>query len=201
MTISGNNALRIFDIGLINATISDLTIANGNAGNFGGGGISNNGTLTISNCTISGNSTGAGGGISSGGPLIITNSTFSGNMATGNGSNGGAIFNVRALTITNSTISGNFASNGNGGGLYTSTLDPTTVTITNSTISGNSAFRGGGVYNNGGTVNTKNTIIALNTANFTTFSPDVSGTLTSQGYNLIGNNSNANITPANQTGD
>jgi hypothetical protein len=51
---------------------------------------------------------------------------------------------------------------------------------------------GGGVRNLG-TLTAKNTIIALNSSGT---APDFSGTLTSQGFNLIGNNTGATITPA-----
>jgi hypothetical protein len=50
----------------------------------------------------------------------------------------------------------------------------------------------------GGEVNVLNSIIAKNTAST---DPDFSGALTSQRYYLIGNNSGATVTPANQTGD
>ena len=76
------------------------------------------------------------------------------------------------------------------------------MTIINSTISGNSGGTlansyGGGIYvqNSGGStvVTVRNTIIAMNTS---PYGPDVYGALTSQGFNLIGNNTNATITPA-----
>jgi len=48
----------------------------------GPGGITNDGILTITNSTISGNtSTGGPGGIYNDGILTITNSTISGNLA------------------------------------------------------------------------------------------------------------------------
>ena len=43
------------------ASISNLTIANGNAPGDGGG-IGNGGTLTVTNSTLSGNSAGGDGG-------------------------------------------------------------------------------------------------------------------------------------------
>src|SRR5205823_9536411 len=48
-----------------------------------------------------------------------------------------------------------------------------------------------------GTVNARNTIIAKNTSPFS--APDFGGTLASQGYNLIGDNSGTTVTP--MTGD
>src|SRR6476646_8407455 len=63
-----------------------------------------------------------------------------------------------------------------------------------STIAGNSASsgNGGGIALDGGSLNSRNTIIALNTA---PAGPDVNGTLTSQGFNFIGNSSGATIAP------
>ncbi len=58
-----------------------------------------------------------------------------------------------------------------------------------------STGNGGGIHNDA-TVTAKNTIIATNTADV---GPDFDGTLTSQGWNLIGNNKDATIVP--MTGD
>jgi hypothetical protein len=117
--------------------------------------------------------TGDGGGIyNQSGTLNVTRSTFSGNSATGGsgvGSNtvggggvGGAISNGGALTVTNSTLSGNSAT----GGIFGS---------------------GGGISASAGSV--KSSIIANNTAR--TANPDVFGSFTSQGFNLIGKNDGA----------
>ena len=61
LTISGNNAVRVFNIGSlspgINVTLTGLTIASGI-----GGGIYNNSTLTITNSTLAGNSANNSGG-------------------------------------------------------------------------------------------------------------------------------------------
>ena len=66
-----------FAVGSGSSTIRGLEITN-----FGGGGISNYGTLTIEDSTISGNSTTAsGGGIYNAGTVNVTNSTLSGNSA------------------------------------------------------------------------------------------------------------------------
>jgi hypothetical protein len=67
------------------AGLSGLTIANGNAG-----GIFNEGTLTVSGCTLSGNNiAGDGGAIFSAGTLTVNNSTLSGNAASAAGVFGG----------------------------------------------------------------------------------------------------------------
>src|SRR6266567_2399170 len=116
LTLSGNNSVRVFNIGSagqnISVTISGLTIAKGNASDVGGGIVNKSvGILTITGCAISNNTAGSGGGIykSNGGTVTITNSTISGNTASNGG--GGGIYNINGtVTITNSTISGNTAS-------------------------------------------------------------------------------------------
>ena len=59
LAISGNHATEVFDVASgATASIANLTIENGKA-NYGGG-IYNNGTLTLSNSTLSGNSASTG---------------------------------------------------------------------------------------------------------------------------------------------
>jgi predicted outer membrane repeat protein len=81
----------------------------------GGGGIwLQDGSATLTNVTISSNtSDNDGGGIRSQAPATLTNVTVSGNTAT---DSGGGIFNVDPLTITNGAIVSNTASYG--GGIY-----------------------------------------------------------------------------------
>jgi predicted outer membrane repeat protein len=194
-------------VSIINSAIS------GNRATYGGGiHVTGPGfyafqgsALTITNSTISGNSvTSLGGGISSDGTLTIINSTISANMATADASGGGGgIFSDGTLTIVNSTISGNSASLGGGvkNGPISFALYSAALTITNTTISGNSAGGGGGgiytTYPSGTVRKFRNTIVASNTS---ANGPDVNGELTSDGFNLIGNNSGATISPA-QTSD
>jgi VCBS repeat-containing protein/predicted outer membrane repeat protein len=148
MTISGNNAVRVFNVvagGALN--LSGVTVANGNAaGLTDGGGIFNfGGTVTVSNSAFSGNSARYGGAIdTTQGTLTVTNSTFSNNTARIADGGGISIFEGTA-TVTNSTFSSNTASEGSGGGI---SLFIGTLTVTGSTFSGNSAGReGGGIYN------------------------------------------------------
>ena len=200
LTIQRNSRaiFRIFEIGTDVVAISGLTLANGSAPDAFSGGIFNDGTLTLTDCAITGNTggstsgnNGAGGGIYNNNVLTLNNCTVSGNSG---GWMGGGVYNENGATATNtsSTISGNFASNGGGIASF-----GTAVTITSSTIAGNSAQdasgKGGGILNLGSTINVMNTIVAKNTA---ANGPDVSGALTSKGYNLVGNNSGANIVPA-----
>jgi hypothetical protein len=207
LTISGNNASRVFEI-FPGATIglSGMTITGGNVvGGNGGGGILNNGTLTLRNTTVTQNQTTnrAGGGINSFGALTIIDSTISGNTATDDG--GGVLFDntSAAFTVVNSTISGNtvLSTNGQGGGIWSRAA---VASITNSTITNNSTGgdgRASGLYRRAGSVTLRNTIVAGNQSNFTR--PDVvadAGTgIASSGYNLIGNPGSLAI--FSQTGD
>src|SRR5450759_2255420 len=117
VTISGNNAVRVMQVGAgASLTLNNLTIANGIAA--GGGGIFNNGTATITNSTFSGNSAAGsfGAGIyTNSGTLTITNSTISGNSATGGF--GAGVYNTGGGTVTlRNTILANNTSGGNCGG-------------------------------------------------------------------------------------
>jgi CSLREA domain-containing protein len=152
------NNFRIFEINpTFTVTISGMTISNGNLapapkvpGSPGasgdsatGGGILNNGTLTLQDVIVSGNHITAGKG---------GDGAMSGD-AGGNGgdANGGGIFNAGTLTLTNSTVSGNTATGGAGG-------DSTAGTAG----SGGSA-RGGGVYSITGALTITNSTISSNT--------------------------------------
>ncbi len=150
VTVSGNNAVEVFNVGSgVTATLSSLTVSGGSATN--GGGIDNLGTLMLSdnvinNCYASND----GGGIDNTGTMTVTNSTISSNNSTAfsTGSRGGGIENTGTLTLTNSTIAGNSANGGDGGG---GIANSGTFSITDCTFSGNSAFGGGGggIYNTG----------------------------------------------------
>ena len=145
-------------------TISGLTITGGIG--TGGGIWNDNATLTVNDCTISGNSAGVGiFNFGKPGPatMTINNSTISGNSGDIGGgiSNNGNTGGSATLTVTNSTISGNSAILG--GGIYNSggAGGSVTLTVTNSTISGNSAdISGGGIFNDGGTLNLNSSIVA-----------------------------------------
>ena len=147
-----------------------------------GGGINNDGSITVNESTFDHDYTfDTGGGYSAGGPATFTNCTFSNDTAT---SGGGAVNNNNQinplLTIIGCTFF-NDSTSGSGGAI----INFATLTLTNCTISGNSAASsGGGLFNDGGTVTLGNTIVAGNTA--TTSGPDVFGTFASQGNNLIG---------------
>ena len=87
------------------------------AGTVGGGLYSFGGTPTLTDCTISGNTSQNGGGLgTSDGFMTITDSTIAANSATGLG--GGLFFGRYAyVSVHASTITGNSAST-SGGGIY-----------------------------------------------------------------------------------
>jgi hypothetical protein len=197
LTISGNKASRVFQVDKgVTASISGLTITGGElvGSDVGGGILNDGGTVTLTDCTVSGNySGGYGGGLHNdvGGAATLTDCTLSDNSSL---SFGGGLSNGGTATLTDCTLSGNFAS-GSGGGLDNSG----TATLTNCTVTGNSASGSGGGLDNGGTVSLTNTIVAGNTQSdiFDNQLGTVSGA-----YNLIGteNTEVLSNTDGNQVG-
>ena len=144
---------------MVNFETGTLTLTNstvsGNTSNFGGGGIWSRNTLTLTNSTVNDNTAGtSGGGIFNYGSLTITNSTVSGNTAA---TDGGGIANlgVGTLDVTNGTVSGNTAATDSGG---IANLGVGTLDVTNSTVSGNTASRGGGIINDSALTITNGTV-------------------------------------------
>ncbi len=151
VTISGNNAVRVFTVEPgVTLNLIQLTIANGRAVGKTGGGVYNSagGTLTVSNCTFAGNAAtylppfgGSGGGIDNRGTLVVSNSAFSGNNAEAG--SGGGIFNLGALTVSNSSFSSNRARD-EGGAIC---VGSSAASVSNSTFTGNIAHQGGAIGN------------------------------------------------------
>jgi hypothetical protein len=204
---------RVFEINGAGAgptvNILGLTASGGKAtGNApagqGGAILQVNGTLTIRDSLISGNAADAdGGGIFGGGTLNVRRSTISANTA---GRHGGGIEAQGNTSVANSTVVNNSAQQ-EGGGIGTSAAADINVNVESSTISGNTAANGGGFYLKGtpNKYNFKSTILSGNTASVNGNDAENSGTLTSQGYNVIGfiqSNPGAAFTtqPTDQTG-
>ncbi len=195
LTVSGNNASRVFDVSnSVTVTITDLTVANGaTVGGLGGGGILNEAgsTLTLIHSALSNNTATAasnaidvfGGGLLNEGNATVTASTFSGNQALGGGGSffggivGGGIdnFGGATLTVTNSTFANNQAlgsgagSFGIGGAIENNAgLDdstPSTATINNCVFTGNLAGGGMGVAGNGGALDNEGAGAAMTLSN------------------------------------
>ncbi|MGC2234761.1 MAG: choice-of-anchor Q domain-containing protein [Pyrinomonadaceae bacterium] len=198
-TVSGNSSGG----GIYNnrgaLTINNSVITGNDTNGNGGGVLNSSATANITNSTISNNTAeSSGAGIANSGTVNLTGSTVSGNSSE---SGGGGIFsfnNQTIVNISNSTISGNTAT-GEGGGL--AAITGATFNIFYSTIAYNVSDSdssglgsGGGIGNSsGGIINTRSSIIARNIDN-TAAAPDFRGTMSSQGYNLVGNILGLNIT-------
>lgn len=145
MYVNKNVSLTIVD----NSKDKDNVITGGN--NIGnGGGIYNDGTLTLQNINISGNHTirdskvyGTGTGIYSNGALTMTNCIVENNDGDGGGAGVHALGN---LTIDGGSIRNNL-SNSKGAGVR---VGGKASTITNCNITGNTMKNGGSISNGGG---------------------------------------------------
>jgi hypothetical protein len=133
-----------FTVSLSNLAIVDGGGASNVMGSYGGG-ILNEGTLTLSSCTVSGNiaSGGVGGGIANLGTLTLTaGCTVTGNFCF----EGGGIANFGTLTVDGSAITGNTAETG--GGINNAKHASLTVTG-GSTVLNNTPTLGADIYNLG----------------------------------------------------
>src|SRR5262249_20388603 len=113
-----------------------------------GGGIYNQGTLTVSSSTLSGNSSGGGvlaggGGVCNGstGKLTLSYCTVSSNR----GFQGGGIYNDGSLTVSNTTLFDNSGGFAGGGGMYNSTTGTLMVSFSTFSHNGNNEGSGGGI--------------------------------------------------------
>jgi parallel beta-helix repeat protein/predicted outer membrane repeat protein len=211
VTISGNNASRVFQVGDVNFSLASLTVTAGasassgaamlvsadpsktltltdcnftnnhsTGGNAGGISITGDGTMNVDGCFFTNNTAPFNGGAidSPGVFLNVSNSTFADNTSN----NGGAIsIGNDGVSVTNSTFLNNSAAS-NGGAIVS--VFAANYTLTNCTLTGNTAgSTGGGISLIGGTYTLLNTIVAGDSA---PTGPDVSGSIFSQGNNLIG---------------
>jgi len=167
ITVSGQKNYPIFQVasGTVNTAISNLIIANGYTSATYAPAIHNRGALTLSNSTITGNSSSYmyGGAVynASTGTMTINGCTFTGNTA--NTSSGGAIYNSSGyMTINNSTLTGNTASVQ--GGAIDNVGSTGFLTVNNSTITGNSTqtMTAGGIATANINVAFNNSILAAN---------------------------------------
>jgi hypothetical protein len=182
LTISGNDASRVFDVsGSVTVTIAGMTIANGKAvvtqfySPDGGGGVLNEAgaTLILKNSVLSHNvATTApgsgldvcGGGLLNEGTADLNGTTVDGNMATGGGSGtalggstGGGIDNYEGgtLFVTKSTITNNEA---------ISAATPVGSSFAYFALGGGIANHAGALNSNPGTVTITNSIVTNNEA-------------------------------------
>jgi predicted outer membrane repeat protein len=182
ITLDGNNASRIFQVDSgVRVSLTHLTVQDGNGitnATFPrvGGGINNQGILTLTNCTVTGNVTGhrageqmvgEGGGIASDGVLTIDNCTLRGNSSDFSG----GLFGDGTVTVRNSTLESNtaFGIGGGFGGAIGNGLG--TMTVQNCTFRSNLAAFNiggngfGGAIDNSGTLTVANCWFESNSAN------------------------------------
>ncbi len=188
-TVTGNNATQFgggLHCELADCTLNRVTFSNNDCVLHGGGAYVTSGTLTVNNSTFTANTAQLGAGLEVNDTLLtLNNVTVSGNQATSHG--GGILVNEGTLSLNNATITSNTADtdgddDGDGGGLY---LVSGTTTLS------------------------QNSIIAANhdasTSGVPTIHPDCSGpgSITSNGYNIVGNAEGCNGTPGvgDQVGD
>ena len=152
LAVNGNQALFVFGVfPQRTVSISGLRIRNAQVGVY-----NNQGTVSVSNCVLSGNSS-AGLYNHAGASMTVANSNISNNSGTGaynnqgtltvsscvlSGNSNAGIFNSGTLTVSNRALSGN-----SGGMSRVGTL-----TVSYCVVSGNS---GAGIFN-GGTLTVSN---------------------------------------------
>ena len=160
-------------------TIQGLTVTDGSASidpENRGGGILNEGKLTLANSTLEGNSAVFGGGLSTEGTstATLTNVTISGNRAFEDGGGvsvetGGTI-SLSSVTVASNTADADGSGGGDAGGVFASTS-------------------GGG-----GVVKLRNTLLAGNRDEGSEAHDcaKLGGTIASLGHNLVGNTNGCN---------
>ena len=156
--INANSADRVFHVrpgGKL--TLKNVTITGGRLTDYGeynsGGGIQNNGTLTLIDCKMTGNSAIEGGAlsnfrvsVSASAVANVINTVITGNSA---GSRGGAIATYSSsetsksiVTLQGVTISSNTSVSNGGGGIYVAPGGD--LDVTDSLFESNNATNGGG---------------------------------------------------------
>ena len=160
-TVDAADLDRVFDVHPgVTLTLRNIHITNGSLHGYGGAiRIGEGGTLVLENCTVSNSFVDSGDG---GGIYVGTGAT---------------------LNMSNSTVSGNSAVF-IGSGI---SVDGGTANVTNSTITANHNLTGFAAFNAGGIVNLRSSIIAGNdNESLADTSPNITGNITSLGYNIIG---------------
>jgi hypothetical protein len=192
---------------LSNCIVTRNSTRNAAGGIFNDGTSHGSATLTVIGSTISRNSfSSVGGGIYNDGgsghaTLTVDHSTINGNFG---GAGGGGIFSDAqvgraSVVIINATLSGNTSSGGGAIENFTSevggTVGTAIVTVVNSTLSGNAVGSIRNRINLGGLALVEIASTILNGSRTIT---NISGTVTSFGYNLSSDNGDGFLTA---TGD
>ena len=198
-SLGGGIANHPASTGIVTDSIFSGNLAKGAQGGKGGGIVNDDGKLSVTHSTFSNNTVNSGISLGGGiynhgqGTLTVTSSTFSNNSVSGQQtSGGGGIENEGGkLTVIASTFWNNSAStNGEaslGGGIWAFGLKGASTIIRFCTIYKNTSSAGGGIWAD--PTGNSNLIISSNiiAANSADDGPDISGALTSGGYNLLTN--------------
>lgn len=161
MQLSGNTFYRVFQVASgKTVSISGMKIIQGAVTNESGGGIYNDGMLTVSHCSISSNTAtgtsdvgGAGVFNSANGNLVVDDTSFVQNYADtpwphdpnqGYLVFGGGIYSKGALTVTNSKFYYNYSYQYRGGAIAVEGYGNPAVKIEGCYFEGNFAKDGGG---------------------------------------------------------
>lgn len=214
VTVNGNQFSRLFRIPEgVTVEMRGINLTHGNGRgddeDGSGGAILNKGSLTLKECTLTGNraqrdGNSRGGAIFSRfGTLIMESCTLSGNIST---SSGGAVYSRTDLSglvsrFVQCTVVGNTATS-SGGGIFN--FDGRTEII-RCTITGNMGVldQGGGVASYGDNATETlclGSIIAENSPSDVEFvTQSVNNSFTSQGHNFVGNG--GALGDFNQSGD
>jgi hypothetical protein len=145
-------------------TVGDSSVSGNTASNGPGGGINNavNATLAVIGTTVRDNySLGAGGGINNNGSLTVLGSRLFGNSAD----NCGGIDSTGTgsnATVSQSSVHDNTARVADGGGICDG--QGSRLTLSDSLVYGNTADFGAGLYDNDGTASVIHSMVVHNTA-------------------------------------
>ncbi len=192
VTISNSSTVKgsgVFNTGILNVT--DSTVSK-NMASVGGAIVNAQATLYVTSSTIADNvGTAQGAGIVVAGATAVISDTAILNN-TGAGEGGGITSYQSNLTVENSTLFGN-ETRGDGGGIFIGSGG--TAHVVQSTISGNrsglsnsggSFIFGGGIRKRSGSLTIQNSIVAGNFRGSGPTPDDVTGTVDTGGFNLIG---------------
>jgi hypothetical protein len=135
---------------------------------FNGGGISNEGSLTVTDSVIAGNTAGfTGGGIAMGLAFPSNSASVSGSRISGNTAvvGGGLMVWTGTLSVADTTFSGNSANSGGGLAALATNVGP--LVVTGSTFSGNTATQpdahGAAIHSQASSLTIRNSTLAGNT--------------------------------------
>ncbi|MEM6346565.1 MAG: choice-of-anchor Q domain-containing protein [Bacteroidota bacterium] len=163
--LRGGDSIRLMQIDTaVNAYLRWLNFYDANPSNYGGGAIQNNGVLRVEQSTFARNQARSGGAIANYG-----------------------LSDTAKLTAINCTFSANEALFLDGGAIDNRNISaPATLNLTHCTFTQNKAFsKGGALYNDAN--NQAESVNSIYSGNSASEGPEIYGSLTSLGHNLIAN--------------